>query len=167
MAALSWSDRHAASLEGEIGRGKREKGPTSLKSSQMYGTASLGWHGRIWGYGHYACLPQHKVCLQLSLAFALWNANDLWLHTFSPLFRKNWTEHDAELLPQMPLSSEFWVIVPQLPISQGPRVLPVTAGSSLAAFIFASPTRQSQQGANRFAAKRTPAKPCKSRHSVL
>lgn len=56
------------------------------------------------------------------------------------LVREKLTEHKTELLPQMPLTSESWVIVSRLLISQRPlRSFIVSAGSFLTAFIFASP----------------------------
>lgn len=107
MASLCWSDKHTASMEGERGE---------LTKSLAQGTHAIEkfsnvsdnfpWVGRHWVI--HTVNASHTDCFQLHLALALWIANDLWLHKFSPLVRKKLTEHKAELLPQMPLY--LWIL---------------------------------------------------------
>ena len=168
MAALSWSDRHAAGLEGEIGRREREvlasRDSCRWKVLELFRQLPLGRTdiSGAWVQG----LPlQHKVYLQLSVAFALGNTNDLWLHRFSPLLGRkvSWTRCKAAR-SEAPFP---WTLghCPSAPDLWGPMSFPATAGSSLAASIFTPATQQSKQGAERSATKGTAVQQRKSRHS--
>lgn len=165
MASLCWSDKHAASMEGERGELTKSLGtrdPCHWNVLKCIGQLPLS--GTSLGHSYCECLP-HRL---FSTPFGPCSLNCKWsvAAQIFTLVRKKSTEHKAELLPQMPLSSEFWVIVPQLLISQGSLTsFPVTAGPFLAALIFVPPTQQSEQGPSRFVAKRTSAQLRKSRHS--
>lgn len=160
----------ADSIEGEIRKGKKRKEEkwwhqgTHGNEKFLNVWDNFPWAGSLWNMGTVNASTQSMF--STPLGFCSLSCKWAVAAQIFSLVREKLTEHKAELLPQMPLTSESWVIVSRLLISQRPlRSFPVSAGSFLTAFIFAPPTQQYRQGTTRLAAKRTSAQLCKSRRS--
>lgn len=131
----------ADSTKGEIRKGKKRKEEkwwhqgTHVNEKFLNVWDNFPWAGSLWNMGTVNASTQSMF--STPLGFCSLSCKWAVAAQIFSLVREKLTEHKAELLPQMPLTSESWVIVSRLLISQRPlRSFPVSAGSFLTAFIF-------------------------------